>query len=139
MKQRNLAIINPDAIKMGVAGAIISRWEIEGFKIVALKVEHLTQKQAEGFYAVHRHKPFFKGLTKFMSSGPCVVAVLEGEDVIRRYRQLMGATNPEKAAKGTLRKKYGVQTRRNAVHGSDSPETARFEISYFFNFLEIVH
>jgi nucleoside-diphosphate kinase len=139
MKQRTLAIIKPDSVGMGVAGAIISRWEIEGFKIVALKVVHMTQKQAEGFYHVHRRRDFFRTLTKFMSSGPCVVAALEGEGVISRYRKLMGATNPAKAAKGTLRKKYGANTQRNAVHGSDAPDTAAFEIGYFFNSLEIVH
>ena len=96
MKQRTLAIIKPDSVRMGVAGAIISRWEIEGFKIVALKVVHMTQKQAEGFYHVHRRRDFFRTLTKFMSSGPCVVAALEGEGVISRYRKLMGATNPAK-------------------------------------------
>jgi len=136
--ERTLAIIKPDAVKRGVMGEIISLWEKAGFKIVAGKMLHLSQKQAQGFYDVHRGKPFFESLTDFMSSGPCLVLVLEGEDVIQKNRKLMGATDPAKAAPGTLRKKYGSSIERNAVHGSDGPDTAKYEIDYFFNALEFI-
>jgi len=139
MKERTLTIIKPDAMKKGVAGEIISRWLQAGFQIKAMKLVRLDLKAAEGFYAVHQERPFFKSLTQFMSSGPCLVAVLEGEDAIRRNRELMGATDPAQAAAGTLRKTYGSTVQNNAVHGSDGPETAAFEIAYFFNALEIVH
>lgn len=137
MNERTLTIIKPDAWSRGGAGEIISRWEKAGLKVVAAKLVHLSQKEAEGFYAVHRKRPFFKSLTRFMSSGPCLVAVLEGKDAIAKNRKLMGATDPAKAGPGTLRKKYGTSVQNNAVHGSDGPETAAFEIGYFFNALEI--
>jgi len=139
MKERTFTIIKPDAWKSGVAGEIIARWEKAGLRIVAMKLIAMSQKQAEGFYAVHRKRPFFKSLTRFISSGPCLVAVLEGEDAILRNRRLMGKTDPAQAAPGTLRRKYGTSIQNNAVHGSDAPDTAAFEIGYFFNALEIVH
>lgn len=136
--QRTLAIIKPDAVKKGVAGDIISRWEKAGFKIVAMKKLRLSKKEAEGFYAVHKGKPFYKSLTRFMSEGPCIVLVLEAANVIERNRKLMGATDPKKAAKGTIRKKHAASIERNAVHGSDGPDTAKWEISYFFSPVEII-
>jgi len=139
MPERTLTIIKPDAWKRGKAGEIIARWEKAGLRIVAMKLIAMSQKQAEGFYAVHRRRPFFKSLTRFMCSGPCLVAVLEGKDAIQRNRRLMGKTDPAQAASGTLRRKYGTSIQFNAVHGSDAPETAAFEIGYFFNALEIVH
>lgn len=138
MLERTLTIIKPDAWQKGVAGEIISRWQAAGFQIKALKLVRLDLKAAEGFYAVHRQRPFFPSLTRFMSSGPCLVAVLEGENVIQRNRELMGATDPAQAGPGTLRQKYGTNVQNNAVHGSDGPETAAFEISYFFNALEMI-
>jgi nucleoside-diphosphate kinase len=137
-KQRTLAIIKPDAVAAGHSGHIISLYEKAGFAIVAMKKVRLTLKQAEGFYAVHRKRPFFKPLCKFMSSGPCLLLVLEAPDVIARNRQLMGATDSRKAAKGTIRRRFGTDIQHNAVHGSDAPETAAFEISYFFNAFEFV-
>jgi nucleoside-diphosphate kinase len=139
MQERTLTIIKPDAMKKGVAGEINSAWQKAGFSIVALKMLRLSRKQAEGFYVVHRERPFFKDLTEFMSSGPCLVAVLEAEDAILKNRKLMGATDPAKAEAGTLRKLYGASVQNNAVHGSDAPETAAFEIGYFFNALEMAH
>ena len=139
MPERTLTIIKPDAWKRGKAGEIIARWEKAGLRIVAMKLIAMDLKQAEGFYAVHRRRPFFKSLTRFMCSGPCLVAVLEGDDAIQRNRRLMGKTDPAQAASGTLRRKYGTSIQNNAVHGSDAPETAAFEIAYFFNALEIVH
>lgn len=130
--QRTLAIIKPDAVENRCAGKILSRIEAEGFRIVGLRMEHLTRAQAEGFYAVHAKRPFFGELTAFMSSGPCVIMVLEGEDAIPRWRATMGATNPEQAEDGTLRKLYATNIERNACHGSDAPETAATEIAYFF-------
>lgn len=138
MKERTLGIIKPDAVKKGLIGEILSIYEKAGFKIIAMKLLRLTKEQAEGFYYVHRGKKFFNSLTDFMSSGPCVVFVLEAENAIQRNRELMGATDPSKAKKGTIRYKYGTKIERNAVHGSDSPESAKFEISYFFNAMEIV-
>jgi nucleoside-diphosphate kinase len=135
--QRTLTIVKPDGVHQGVVGEIIKRFEAEGFKIAAMKMVRLTRQQAEGFYYVHRERPFFASLTKFMSSGPCVPMVLEGEDVIRRLRDVMGATDPAKAADGTIRRAFASSVERNVVHGSDSPESARFEISYFFGVLEI--
>lgn len=136
--ERTLAIIKPDGVSRGLSGEVIKRLESSGFKIVAMKMVHLTKKQAEGFYAVHRGKPFFKSLTDFMSSGPAVVMILEGKDVISRYRELMGATNYKEAAEGTIRKEFATDIEKNVVHGSDAPETAAFEMAYFFNNLEMI-
>lgn len=136
--QRTLSIVKPGAVAEGHAGAILDSIQKSGLRVVALKMIRLSKLEAEGFYAVHREKPFFDELTSFMSEGPVVVSVLEGEDAIRRYRELMGATNPAEAAEGTLRAKYAKNLTRNAVHGSDAPETAAVEIRYFFSELEIV-
>ena len=132
MTQQTLAIIKPDAVKKRVVGKIISRIEDEGFTIARLKLVHLTLDEAQGFYAVHREKKFFASLTEFMSSGPVVVMVLEAEEAIRRWREVMGATDPALAEPGTLRRLYGFSIERNAVHGSDGTETAEFEVGYFF-------
>jgi nucleoside-diphosphate kinase len=136
--ERTLAIIKPDGVARGIIGEVIKRLEDNDFKIIAMKMIHLSKKQAEGFYAVHRGKPFFESLTDFMSSGPTVVMVLEGKDIIARYRELMGATNYKEAAEGTIRKAFATDIEKNVVHGSDAPETAAFEMAYFFNNLEIV-
>ncbi|MGD2097409.1 MAG: nucleoside-diphosphate kinase [Desulfobacterales bacterium] len=136
--QRTLAIIKPDGVSRGLIGEVIKRLEDSDFEIIAMKMIHLSKKQAKGFYAVHQGKPFFESLTDFMSSGAAVVMVLEGEDIISRYRELMGATNYKEAAEGTIRKAFATDIEKNVVHGSDAPETAAFEISYFFNNLEIV-
>jgi nucleoside-diphosphate kinase len=130
--ERTFAIIKPDAVQAGAAGRIIARIEEEGFRIVALRMENLTRAEAEGFYAVHRERPFFSDLTSFMSSGPCVVMVLEAEGAIAKWRDTMGVTDPAKATDGSLRKQFGSNIERNATHGSDAPETAAEEISYFF-------
>ena len=135
--ERTLTIIKPDAVAGKLTGRIVERLERENFRIIAAKLVHLTQSQAEGFYAVHRQRPFFPSLTKYMTEGPVLVMVLEAEDAIRRLRTVMGATDPAQAAEGTIRKQYGRSIERNVVHGSDAPETARFEIGYFFNALEI--
>jgi nucleoside-diphosphate kinase len=135
--ERTLSIIKPDGIKKGLIGEVVKRFEKAGLKVVAMKMIHMTKKTAEGFYAVHRGKPFYNSLTDFMSSGPCVVLILEGEKAISRNRELMGATNPKDAAAGTIRKEYAANVEQNIVHGSDAPETAAFEIGYFFNALEI--
>ncbi len=135
--QRTLSIIKPDGVSRGLIGEVIKRLEANDISIVAMKMLHLTQAQAEGFYAVHRERPFFGSLTKFMTSGPVVVMVLQGEDVITRYRDLMGATNYKEAAEGTIRRDFATDIEKNVVHGSDAPETAAFEIGYFFNQLEI--
>ena len=131
------AIIKPDAVKARHAGRIIQRIEEAGFTIRAMQLRHLTVKEAEGFYAVHRERPFFASLTKFMSSGPCVVMALEAADAIRKWRTLMGATDPAKADAGTLRKEFGGSIENNATHGSDAPETAAFELGYFFPGIEL--
>jgi len=136
--ERTFAIIKPDAFKAGNAGKIIARIYEEGFKIVGVKKLYLSKVEAEGFYYVHRGKPFFDELTDFMSSGPCVVMVLEAEAAIKKWRDLMGATDPEKAEEGTLRKEFGTFVGENATHGSDAPETAAFEIGYFFSGLELL-
>jgi nucleoside-diphosphate kinase len=136
--ERTLTIIKPDAVAGKLTGRIVERLERENFRIIAAKLVHLTQSQAEGFYAVHRERPFFPSLTKYMTEGPVLVMVLEAEDAIRRLRTVMGATDPAQAAEGTIRRQYGSSIERNVVHGSDAPETARFEIGYFFNALEIV-
>jgi len=134
--ERTLTIIKPDAVAGKLTGRIVERLERENFRIIAAKLVRLTQSQAEGFYAVHRERPFFPSLTKYMTEGPVLVMVLEAEDAIRRLRTVMGATDPAQAAEGTIRKQYGSSIERNVVHGSDAPETARFEIGYFFNALE---
>ncbi len=139
VKQRTLSIIKPDAVSQNMAGRIIARLEAEGLQIRAMKMLHLSRKEAEGFYAVHRERPFFGSLTDFMSSGPVVVMVLEGDDAIARYRTLMGATDPAQAAAGTLRAEFATDKEKNAVHGSDAPETAAFEIGYFFSALEQIN
>ena len=136
--QRTLAIIKPDGVSRGLCGEVIKRLEGRGFKIVAMKMVHLTKSQAEGFYAVHKGKPFFGSLTDFMSSGPAVVMILEGENVISGYRELMGATDYKEAAEGTIRKEFATDIEKNVVHGSDAPESAAFEMAYFFNKLEMV-
>jgi nucleoside-diphosphate kinase len=136
--ERTFAIIKPDAFKAGHAGKILARIYAEGFKIVGLKKLYLSKIEAEGFYAVHRERPFFGELTDFMSSGPCVVMVLEAAGAIKKWRDLMGATNPAQAAAGTLRREFGSSVGENAAHGSDAPETAAFEISYFFSGLELL-
>ena len=138
MKQRTLSIIKPDAVERNLIGSVMQMIEGAGLKVVAMKMLHLSKKEAEGFYAVHKEKPFFGELTDYMVSGPIVVSVLEGDDAIKRYRDVMGATNPANAAEGTIRKTYAQSLQANSVHGSDAPETAAYEISYFFNALEIV-
>ena len=130
------AIIKPDAVKARHTGRIIQRIEESGFTIRAMQLRHLSGKEAEGFYAVHRERPFFASLTRFMSSGPCVVMALEADDAIRKWRTLMGATDPGKADAGTLRKDFGASIEHNATHGSDAPETAAFELAYFFPGIE---
>lgn len=136
--ERTLALVKPDALRAGYTGDIIKVIESNGFRIIALKLIHLSKRQAEGFYAVHRERPFFGPLTEFMQSGPIVAMILEREDAIRKWREVMGATDPSKAAEGTLRKRFGSSIQNNATHGSDAPETAAFETRYFFNELEIL-
>jgi nucleoside-diphosphate kinase len=136
--ERTLAIVKPDGVSRGLIGDVIKRIEARKLKIVAAKMVHLSRAQAEGFYAVHRERPFFNDLTTFMSSGPAVAMVLEGENAIARWRDLMGATDFRKAAEGTIRRELATDIEKNVVHGSDAPETAAFEIGYFFNRFEIV-
>jgi nucleoside-diphosphate kinase len=136
--ERTLSIVKPDGVAQGAIGEVIKRFESNRIKIVAMKMLHMTRHQAEGFYAVHRERPFFSSLTEFMSSGPVVVMVLEAENVIARNRKLMGATNFKDAEKGTIRADFATSIEKNIVHGSDAPETAAFEIGYFFNRFEIV-
>lgn len=136
--ERTLSIIKPDGVSRGLIGEVVRRLEKQSIKIVAMKMIHMNRDQARGFYAVHRERPFFDSLTEFMSSGPCVVMILEGEDVISRYRELMGATNYKEAAEGTIRREFATDIEKNVVHGSDGPDTAAFEIGYFFNRFEIV-
>jgi nucleoside-diphosphate kinase len=137
MTERTLAIIKPDAVGRQLTGAILQRIEQAEFQIRAMKRVHLSKKDAEGFYAVHRSRPFFGSLTEFMSSGPAVVLVLEAPDAIKKWRTLMGATDPAKADAGTLRKEFAQSIERNATHGSDAPETAAYEIGYFFAGIEL--
>jgi nucleoside-diphosphate kinase len=137
--ERTLSIIKPDGVAKGLVGEVLKRFEANGLKIAALKMIHLTKKQAQGFYAVHQERPFFDSLTDFMSSGPCVVLILEGEGAIDKNRKLMGATDFRKADPGTIRADYAGSIEQNIVHGSDAPETARQEMEYFFNALEIVN
>jgi nucleoside-diphosphate kinase len=135
--ERTFAIIKPDAVKRRLAGRILQRIEDEGFTVRALRLMHLSKGEAEGFYFVHRERPFFGQLTEFMSSGPAIVMALEAPDAIRKWRDLMGATDPAKAEAGTLRKEFGESIERNATHGSDAPETAAFELGYFFAGLDL--
>ena len=136
--ERSLSIIKPDGVARGLIGEVIRRLEQQSIGIAAMKMIHMTRDMARGFYAVHKERPFFDSLTEFMSSGPCVVMVLEGKNVIARYRELMGATNYKEAAEGTIRREFATDIEKNVVHGSDAPETAAFEIGYFFNRFEIV-
>lgn len=138
MLERTLAIVKPDAVAKGLMGEVIKRYEANAFKIVALKMVALTKSQAEEFYAVHRGKGFYESLTTYMSSGPVAAMVLEGDDAIRRHRQVIGATDPALADPGTIRRDFGATIERNVVHGSDGPETASFEISFFFNSLDFI-
>jgi nucleoside-diphosphate kinase len=135
--ERTFAIIKPDAVAARDTGRILQRIEEAGFTIRAMRLVHLTQREAEGFYAVHRERPFFGSLTKFMSSGPCVVLALEAPDAIKKWRTLMGATDPAKADANTLRKDFGASIENNATHGSDAPDTAAFELGYFFPGMEL--
>jgi nucleoside-diphosphate kinase len=135
--ERTLSIIKPDGVGKGLIGEVIKKFENAGLKIVAMKMIHMSKKEAEGFYTVHRGKKFYDSVTDFMSSGPCVVMILEGPNAIAKNRELMGTTNPQDAAPGTIRREYAANIERNIVHGSDAPETAAFEIGYFFNALEI--
>ena len=136
--ERTFAIIKPDAFAAGHAGKILARIYAEGFKVAGLKKLYLSKVEAEGFYAVHKERPFFGELTDFMSSGPCLVMALEADNAILKWRELMGVTNPAEAAEGTLRKEFGTSIGENATHGSDAPETAAFELGYFFNGLELL-
>ncbi len=138
MTERTLSIVKPDAVKKNVIGEILRRFEAAGLKIVTTKMVSLSKAEAEGFYAVHKERPFFGSLTDFISSGPVLVSVLEGEGAIQAHRKIMGATNPDEADESTIRKDFATNIEQNAVHGSDAPETARWEISYFFSGLELV-
>jgi len=135
--QRTFAIIKPDAVRAGSTGKILARVEAEGFAVRAARMIHMSKAEAEGFYHVHAARPFFAALTDFMSSGPCLVLCLEAPDAIRKWRDLMGATDPAKAEAGTLRKEFGASIDNNATHGSDAPETAAFELAYFFRGMEL--
>ncbi len=135
--EQTLSIIKPDGVGKGVAGEVIKRFENNGLAIAAMKMIRMTKSQAEGFYAVHKERPFFESLVEFMSSGPSIVMVLKGENAIAKNRELMGATNFEEADEGTIRKDFASDIEKNVAHGSDSPESAEFEIGYFFNSLEI--
>jgi len=135
--QKTFSIIKPDAVATGKAGKVLSLLEENGFRIVALRMTKLSQSQAEGFYAVHRERPFFGSLVKFMTEGPVIVLALEREDAVKKLREVMGATNPANAAEGTVRKLYAESIERNAIHGSDAPETAAEELKYFFTTIEL--
>jgi nucleoside-diphosphate kinase len=135
--ERTLSIIKPDGVEKGVIGEVIKRFESNGLRVIAMKMVCMSMEQAKGFYYVHRERPFYESLTDFMSSGPAVVMVLEGDNAINKNRELMGATDYREAAEGTIRRDFATDIERNIVHGSDGPETAAFEISYFFNELEI--
>jgi nucleoside-diphosphate kinase len=135
--ERTLSIVKPDGVQKHLIGEVTKRFEDHGLKVISLKMISMDKKEAEGFYAVHRGKPFFDSVTTFMSSGPSVVMVLEGEGAIAKTRELMGATDPKQAKEGTLRRQFATNIERNIVHGSDGPDTAAFEIAYFFNALEI--
>ena len=135
--ERTLSIIKPDGVEKGVIGRVVSRFESQGLKPVAMKMKLLSRTEAEGFYAVHKARPFFGDLVKFMTSGPVVLMVLEGESAVARNREIMGATDPKKAAEGTIRKDFATDIEKNTVHGSDSAENAKIEVSYFFPEIEI--
>ena len=137
MSERTFSIVKPDAVADNAVGGVLNLIEKGGLKVIATKMIHMTKAQAEGFYAVHKERPFFGDLTEFMSEGPCVVSVLEGDNAIARYRDILGATNSKEAAEGTIRHAFGTDIERNAVHGSDAPDSAAFEIGYFFNALEL--
>lgn len=136
--QRTFSIIKPDAVSRNLIGEILTMIQASGLRVVATKMIHMTKAQAEGFYAVHKERPFFDSLTTYMCSGPVLCSVLEGENAIANYRELMGATNPAQAAEGTIRKKFALSLEANSVHGSDAQDTAAFEIAYFFSSLEMV-
>ncbi len=136
--ERTLSIIKPDGVEKAIIGRVIGRFETNGLKPIAMKMKLLSRTEAEGFYAVHRARPFFADLVKFMTSGPVVLMVLEGESAVARNREIMGATDPKKAAEGTLRKEFATDIEKNTVHGSDSPENARGEVAYFFPEIEIL-
>ena len=136
--ERTFAIIKPDAVAAGHTGAILARIQSAGFTVRAMRLQHLTKREAEGFYAVHQARPFFGALTDFMSSGPCVLLALEAQDAILKWRGTMGPTDPAKAEPGTLRRDFGTSIERNATHGSDAPETAAFELGYFFRGMELL-
>jgi len=138
MSERTLAIIKPDAVERGLGGAILQRIEAAGFTIRAMRKLQLSKQQAEGFYAVHRARPFFDSLTEFMASGPAIVIALEAPDAIKKWRALIGATDPAKADAGTLRKEFAQSIERNATHGSDGPDTAAFELGYFFAGMDLI-
>ena len=138
MKERTLSIIKPDGVSRNLVGEVIQRLEKARLEIIAMKMLRMTKEQAKGFYKIHESKPFYESVTDFMSSGPCVVMVLEGTDAIKKYRKLMGATNYEEAEEGTIRREFATDIEKNVVHGSDSNETAKFEINYFFNELEMI-
>ena len=135
--ERTLSIIKPDGVEKAIVGRVISRFETAGLKPVAMKMKLLSRTEAEGFYAVHKARPFFADLVKFMTSGPVVLMVLEGEDAVARNREIMGATDPKKAAEGTIRRDFATDIEKNTVHGSDSPENAKIEVSYFFPEIEV--
>jgi nucleoside-diphosphate kinase len=135
--ERTLSIIKPDGVEKGIIGKIISRFESNGLKPIAIRLAHLSKREAEGFYAVHKARPFFADLVTFMTGGPVVLMVLEGENAVLKNRDIMGATDPKKAAEGTIRKDFATDIEKNTVHGSDSPENARVEISYFFPEVQI--
>jgi nucleoside-diphosphate kinase len=138
VKERTFSIIKPDAVAAGQSGEILARIEKAGFRLLAVRMRHLTRTEAEGFYHVHRERPFFASLCTFMSSGPCITLVLERDDAIARLREIMGATDPAKAAAGTIRKDFASSIEANCIHGSDAAETARFEIGYFFPGIELL-
>jgi nucleoside-diphosphate kinase len=134
--ERTLSIIKPDGVEKGIIGRVVSRFETSGLKPIAIRMAHLSRSEAEGFYAVHKARPFFADLVKFMTSGPVVLMVLEGEDAVARNREIMGATDPKKAAEGTIRKDFATDIEKNTVHGSDSVENARIEVAYFFRAID---
>ena len=136
--EKTLAIVKPDGVGRGLVGEVVKRIEAAGLKICAMKMIHVTKQQAEGFYAVHRERPFFGSLTDFMSSGPAVVMILSGDSAIAKWREMMGATNYEEAKEGTIRREFASDIEKNIVHGSDAPDTAAFEMGFFFNSIEIV-
>ncbi len=139
MIEQTLAIVKPDGVSRNLVGEVIRRIEAAGLRISALKMVHLSKKEAEGFYAVHKDKPFFPSLTSYMSEGPVVLMIITGENAIRTWRDLMGATDPAKAARGTIRKDFGISIERNTTHGSDAPGTAAFETEYFFSHIEVIN